>query len=440
MMLQVTGLEKRFRAQKTDDVRALDGVSFTVPEGKLFTLLGASGSGKTTTLRSIAGLERPDAGRIEIGDVAVFDASAGALRAAEQAQPRHGVPVLRDLAAHDGVRERRVSAAGRASPQAEREIKDRSQRDARDVHMAHLAERPATLLSGGQQQRLALARAIVGNPRLLLLDEPLSNLDAKLRERMRFELKRLQARPASPPSTSRTTRPRRSRSPTRSRVMHDGQIVQQSARRRRSTTGRQPSTSPTSSARRTSLLGTLRESGAVGESCVVAGRRGLLQRRPRRPLRRRARRRARHSPEVDQARGGTRPATQIAGALAGHVRSSVFLGESTDFLVDVLGVEVRVRVPGLKPGIGVGDRVLLTLPGRRARLPARDGRGGAAEARAAARLGDLAELGAVSAHPATAPGGSPRNPAAAQDLRAAPAQRDDADRAAIVRRSCCRRS
>src|SRR5665213_1093268 len=75
-MLRVTELEKRFSPRKSDIVRALDGVSFTVTEGKLFTLLGASGSGKTTTLRSIAGLERPDAGRIEIDDIAVFDSSA----------------------------------------------------------------------------------------------------------------------------------------------------------------------------------------------------------------------------------------------------------------------------------------------------------------------------------------------------------------------------
>ena len=72
-MLRVTDLEKRFSPRKSEIVRALDKVSFTVSEGKLFTLLGASGSGKTTTLRSIAGLERPDAGRIEIGDEAVFD-------------------------------------------------------------------------------------------------------------------------------------------------------------------------------------------------------------------------------------------------------------------------------------------------------------------------------------------------------------------------------
>ncbi|HWX09676.1 MAG TPA: ATP-binding cassette domain-containing protein, partial [Gaiellaceae bacterium] len=73
-MLQVIDLEKRFSTQD-DVVRALDGVSFAVPEGSLFTLLGASGSGKTTTLRTIAGLERPDAGRIEIDDIVVFDGS-----------------------------------------------------------------------------------------------------------------------------------------------------------------------------------------------------------------------------------------------------------------------------------------------------------------------------------------------------------------------------
>jgi len=75
-VLQLRDLEKTFSSHRGEAVRALDGVSLTVPEGKLFTLLGASGSGKTTTLRSIAGLERPDSGRIEIDDVVVFDGAS----------------------------------------------------------------------------------------------------------------------------------------------------------------------------------------------------------------------------------------------------------------------------------------------------------------------------------------------------------------------------
>src|SRR5579872_1593342 len=189
-MLHVTDLEKRFSMRDSDVVRALDGVTFTVPEGSLFTLLGASGSGKTTTLRSVAGLERPDAGLIEIGDVAVFDGSRALFvppNKRDLGMVFQSYAIWPHMTVFDNVAfPLRVKRKGRA------EIRDAVERTLTLMNMEHLAKRSATLLSGGQQQRLALARAIVGSPRLLLLDEPLSNLDAKLRERMRFELKRLQ--------------------------------------------------------------------------------------------------------------------------------------------------------------------------------------------------------------------------------------------------------
>src|SRR3569833_1167584 len=179
-MLRVTDLEKRFATRDSDVVRALDGVSFTVPEGALFTLLGASGCGKTTTLRSVAGLERPESGRIEIDDVVVFD---GARAHFVPPNKRHLGMVFQSYAIwpHMSVFDNvafplKVKRKGRA------EIRDAVERTLTLMNMEHLAKRPATLLSGGQQQRLALARAIVGNQRQLLLDAPLSNLDAKQRE------------------------------------------------------------------------------------------------------------------------------------------------------------------------------------------------------------------------------------------------------------------
>ena len=170
-MLQLTDLEKTFSSVRGERVHALDGVSLTVPEGMLFTLLGASGSGKTTTLRSIAGLERPDAGRIEIDDIVVFD-SAAALYVPTHKRELGMVFQSYAIWPHMNVFENvafplKVRGTGRA------EIRSAVEETLATMNMEHLAKRPATLLSGGQQQRLALARAIVGRPRLLLLDEPL---------------------------------------------------------------------------------------------------------------------------------------------------------------------------------------------------------------------------------------------------------------------------
>jgi len=191
-MLRVEGLYTEYPNEKGEIVRAAQDVSFTVPEGKLFTLLGPSGCGKTTTLRSIAGLERPRLGEISVGDRVVYSSTKGVFVAPN----RRGfgmvfqsyaiwphMNVFQNAAFPLQVGDRKFSA---------REIRDKVLRVLRAVQLDELADREATKLSGGQQQRLALARALVMEPQLLLLDEPLSNLDAKLRERMRFELKRLQ--------------------------------------------------------------------------------------------------------------------------------------------------------------------------------------------------------------------------------------------------------
>ncbi|MGP4015999.1 ABC transporter ATP-binding protein [Saccharopolyspora sp. 5N708] len=184
----------RKRATARKRVYAVGGASFDVQEGELFTLLGPSGCGKTTTLRSIAGLERPDSGRITLADRVLFDAGAGVNVAANR---RELGMVFQSYAIwpHMSVF-KNVSFPLDVLPRSRRpkrqEISERVERVLEVTELSEYAARPATKLSGGQQQRLALARALVIQPDLMLLDEPLSNLDAKLRENMRFELKRLQ--------------------------------------------------------------------------------------------------------------------------------------------------------------------------------------------------------------------------------------------------------
>ena len=183
----VDGVSKHFGG-----VRAVDGVSLTVADGRLLTLLGPSGCGKTTTLRMIAGLEQNDTGRIEIGGRVVSDAAAGVFLAPERREigmvfqsyaiwPH--MTVFANVAYPLEVRRMRRAA-----------VMDRVGEVLRLMQMEHLAGRPATRLSGGQQQRVAIARALVFQPRVLLMDEPLSNLDAQLREQMRLEIRALQQR------------------------------------------------------------------------------------------------------------------------------------------------------------------------------------------------------------------------------------------------------
>jgi iron(III) transport system ATP-binding protein len=174
-----------FRTQKAED-----HVSHAVAQGEFVTLLGPSGCGKTTTLRCIAGLERPDAGEIRIGGDVVASAQRGVYLNPEDrniGMVFQSYAVWPHMTVFDnvayGLRVRRTPAAV---------VRKRTTRALELVGLGHLAERYATKLSGGQRQRVALARAIVYEPRVVLFDEPLSNLDAKLREQMRVELVRLQ--------------------------------------------------------------------------------------------------------------------------------------------------------------------------------------------------------------------------------------------------------
>jgi len=190
-MLKVENLFKTFSTEKTR-FTAVDHISFSVPEKKFFTLLGPSGCGKTTTLRCIAGLEHPDGGTISISGKLV----SGNDRFLPPNNRNIGM-VFQSYAIwpHMNVFANvafplRVDKARRSK----QEIQTAVMNALKVVELDGFEKRPATKLSGGQQQRLALARALVNQPKLLLLDEPLSNLDAKLRDQMRIELGKLQQR------------------------------------------------------------------------------------------------------------------------------------------------------------------------------------------------------------------------------------------------------
>ncbi|WP_370415997.1 ABC transporter ATP-binding protein [Streptomyces fradiae] len=202
-MLTVSSLKKSYespakRKKRTggDDTRAyaVGGIDFEIQEGELFTLLGPSGCGKTTTLRSIAGLEKPTTGSITLGERVLFDDKKGInLRA----NMRGFGMVFQSYAIWPHMTVfKNVSFPLEVLPRAQRPDRAEIERRVAEVldviELGAYSSRPATKLSGGQQQRLALGRALVTRPELMLLDEPLSNLDAKLRESMRFELKRLQ--------------------------------------------------------------------------------------------------------------------------------------------------------------------------------------------------------------------------------------------------------
>ncbi len=192
-VLKVLNLVKAFPG-RDGPVTVIDGISFTVPEGLCTALLGPSGCGKTTTLRCVAGLETASSGRIEIAGTVVSDSEAGSFVPVHQ-RPIGMVFQSYAIWPHLDVFENVAYPLRVQRPRVPRaEIEERVADVLALVGMSAMARRPATQLSGGQQQRVALARALVRRPALLLLDEPLSNLDARLRVNMRNELAELIAR------------------------------------------------------------------------------------------------------------------------------------------------------------------------------------------------------------------------------------------------------
>ncbi len=186
MEIQIRGVFKHYQSEgKT--IKALDGVDLTIPSRQIFTLLGPSGCGKTTLLRCIVGLEAPDDGEISIGGEVVWSKQKNISVPPE----KRGLGMVFQTYAiwpHMDVFDN-VAYPLQVRNVDKDTIRERVASALRFVQMEGYESRPATRLSGGQQQRVALARALIAEPKVILFDEPLSNLDAKLREETRKELK-----------------------------------------------------------------------------------------------------------------------------------------------------------------------------------------------------------------------------------------------------------
>lgn len=175
--LRLTRITKTF-----GDFTAVDDLTLTIPQGSFFALLGPSGCGKTTTLRMIAGLEEPTVGSIHIGDTDITTKKP-------YQRPVNTVFQNYALFPHLSIFENVAFGLRRRGI---KDVKEQVEKVLKLVELPHFADRKPTQLSGGQQQRIALARAIVNRPALLLLDEPLGALDLKLRRQMQIELKWIQ--------------------------------------------------------------------------------------------------------------------------------------------------------------------------------------------------------------------------------------------------------
>ncbi|MBW1659704.1 MAG: ABC transporter ATP-binding protein [Deltaproteobacteria bacterium] len=182
-MLRLKNLSKSFKRK-----RAVENLNLRIQKGELFALLGPTGAGKTTTLRMASGLEKPDSGQVFLDGREVTNLPP---QERDISFVFEGLNLIPIYTVYDNI------ALALRSPiygEPEEEIRSRIERIARDLRIDHLFDRKPATLSGGEIQRVAIARALIRRPKLYLLDEPLSNLDLKLREGMRAELKELHQR------------------------------------------------------------------------------------------------------------------------------------------------------------------------------------------------------------------------------------------------------
>jgi ABC-type Fe3+/spermidine/putrescine transport system ATPase subunit len=352
LSITVTNLDKIYGTN-----HVVKQVSFAVAEGEFVSLLGPSGCGKTTTLRCIAGLEEANGGSIEIDGRPVSDPARGIMA------PPHGRDigmVFQSYAVwpHMTVAEN-VAFPLRIKKAQARHLAERVDWALGIVGLSELRDREPSQLSGGQQQRVALARAIVGQPRVLLFDEPLSNLDAKLRDVTRAEIRRLQRELKIAAVYVTHDQAEALSMSDRVIVMDQGRIMQVGEPRdlyRRPAnrfvadfvgTASFVDVVPTEGDAAWRLPdGTIIQ--GVGGTAGATGRHQLMLR-----------------PENVRllAPGSSAPAGTIG--LAGTVRETHYLGAFTEYLVDVAGAMVRVHADG---DVTAGSPVVLVFAGADARI------------------------------------------------------------------------
>jgi iron(III) transport system ATP-binding protein len=227
-LISIRGLRKWFDSRR-GRVEALRGIDLEVAEKEFCVLLGPSGCGKTTTLRCVAGLERPDAGELEIAGAVANSAARGIYIPTEKrdiGMVFQSYAIWPHMNVFNNVAFPLIKGRKKI---AKNQIANKVRHALKLVQLDGLEERPATDLSGGQQQRVAMARAMVTEPKILLMDEPLSNLDARLREQMRVELRKITK--AVGVTTLYVTHDQAEALSLGDKVcvMHDGEIVQTAA-------------------------------------------------------------------------------------------------------------------------------------------------------------------------------------------------------------------
>jgi spermidine/putrescine transport system ATP-binding protein len=335
--IRLTNLTKRF-----DDQVAVDDLSLEIERGRFFALLGPSGCGKTTTLRMIGGFEEPTSGRIELGDRDVaslppYKRDVNTVFQSYALFPH--LTVFENVAF--GLRRQKVRG---------QELQTRVREALELVGLGVLANRKPRQLSGGQQQRIALARALVNHPRVLLLDEPLGALDLKLRKEMQLELKRIQQEVGITFVHVTHDQEEAMTMADEIVIMHDGRIEQQGSPTQLYETPR--------TAFVAGFLGVsnLLFGSAVGDDLVrLEG--GVEVRVPREVL----------AGRTGKVQIGVRPEKLRLGgdevnSLSGTVTESAYIGVSTQYIVDTPAGAVTVYVQNDRPGansLSPGDRLTM---------------------------------------------------------------------------------